>query len=51
MGGKNHADLENFQDIYPYGVCFDVFIQPLTDIDGDPIPYLHFASYWRLHLG
>ena len=39
MGGKNHADLENFQDIYPYGVCFDVFIQPLTDIDGDPIPY------------
>lgn len=39
MGGKNHADLENFEDIYPYGVCFDVFIQPLTDIDGDPIPY------------
>lgn len=39
MGGKNYADLENFQDIYPYGVCFDVFIQPLTDIDGDPIPY------------
>jgi len=39
MGGKNHADLENFDDIYPYGVCFDVFIQPLTDIDGDPIPY------------
>lgn len=39
MGGKNHADLENFQDIYPYGVCFDVFIQPLTDIDGNPIPY------------
>lgn len=39
MGGKNHADLGNFEDIYPYGVCFDVFIQPLTDIDGDPIPY------------
>ena len=39
MGGKNYADLENFQDIYPYGVCFDVFIQPLTDIDGDSIPY------------
>lgn len=39
MGGKNYADLENFEDIYPYGVCFDVFIQPLTDIDGDPIPY------------
>jgi hypothetical protein len=39
MGGKNYADLENFQDIYPYGVCFDVFIQPLTDIEGDPIPY------------
>ena len=39
MGGKNYADLENFQDIYPYGVCFDVFIQPLSDIDGDPIPY------------
>jgi hypothetical protein len=39
MGGKNYADLENFQDIYPYGVCFDVFIQPLTDNDGYPIPY------------
>lgn len=39
MGGKTYADLENFQDIYPYGVCFDVFIQPFTDSDGDPIPY------------
>jgi hypothetical protein len=39
MGGKTQADVANFEDIFPYGIAFDVYIQPLTNEEGEPIAF------------
>jgi hypothetical protein len=46
MGGKTQADVANFEDIFPYGVAFDVFIQPLTNEEGEPIAFSE--GNWQL---